>query len=98
MAHESGGQIFGMDDKGIRTSSQDDAENGYNIHGREILNFGKELYELSFVCAPTLRLRECNCHYKHNSTMEGAVVRLMLVLSGKVRVAWTPTPLGKDTP
>ena len=28
------------------TSSQDDTEDGYNLDGREILNFGKEIYIL----------------------------------------------------
>ncbi|VCU38858.1 Bgt-55005 [Blumeria graminis f. sp. tritici] len=28
--------------------------------------------------------------------MEGAVVRLLVVFSGMVRVAWAPTPLGKE--
>ncbi|VCU38820.1 Bgt-55103 [Blumeria graminis f. sp. tritici] len=30
--------------------------------------------------------------------MEGAVVRLLVVSSGIVRVAWALTPLGKETP
>ena len=40
-----------MDVRGIRTSLQDDAEEGYVFDGREISNFGMEFYELSFVCA-----------------------------------------------
>ncbi|VCU41287.1 Bgt-55054 [Blumeria graminis f. sp. tritici] len=28
--------------------------------------------------------------------MEGVVVRLLVVFSGKVLVAWAPTPLGKE--
>ncbi|VDB93578.1 Bgt-55009 [Blumeria graminis f. sp. tritici] len=30
--------------------------------------------------------------------MEGAMVRLLVVFSGMIRVAWAPTPLGKETP
>ncbi|VCU40895.1 Bgt-55029 [Blumeria graminis f. sp. tritici] len=30
--------------------------------------------------------------------MEGVVVRLLVVFSGMVRVAWAPTPLGEETP
>ncbi|VDB94757.1 Bgt-55010 [Blumeria graminis f. sp. tritici] len=29
--------------------------------------------------------------------MEGVVVRLLVVFSGMVGVAWAPTPLGKET-
>ncbi|VCU39159.1 Bgt-55019 [Blumeria graminis f. sp. tritici] len=29
--------------------------------------------------------------------MEGVVIRLLVVFSGIVRVAWAPTPLGKET-
>ncbi|VDB92854.1 Bgt-55050 [Blumeria graminis f. sp. tritici] len=29
--------------------------------------------------------------------MEGVVVRLLVVFSSIVRVAWAPTPLGKET-
>ena len=42
-----------MDVREIRTSLQDDAMDGYNLDGREILNFGKEFYKLSFVRAKT---------------------------------------------
>ena len=40
MAHESGRQLFGMDVREIRISLRDDAEDGYNLDGREISNFG----------------------------------------------------------
>ena len=40
-----------MDVRGIRTSLPDDAKEGYNLEGREIPNFGKQFYELSFVRA-----------------------------------------------
>ncbi|VCU40564.1 Bgt-55114 [Blumeria graminis f. sp. tritici] len=30
--------------------------------------------------------------------MEGVTVRLLVLLSGMVRVAWAPTPLGKEAP
>ena len=42
-----------MDVRGIRTSLQDDAKEGYILDGREISNFGKEIYELGFVRAKT---------------------------------------------
>ena len=37
--------------RGIITSSQNGAEDGYSLVGREISNFGKEFYKLSFVRA-----------------------------------------------
>ena len=46
-----------MDVREIRTSLQDDAKDGYNLDGREILNFGKEFYELSCVRTETLLAR-----------------------------------------
>ena len=42
-----------IDVREIRTSSQDDAKDGYDLDGREILYFGKVFYELSFVRAKT---------------------------------------------
>ena len=39
--------------RGIRISLQDDTEDGYNLDGRMILNFGKEFHEMSFVRAKT---------------------------------------------
>ena len=42
-----------MDVREIRASSQDDAKEGYNFNGRELLNLGKNLHELSFLCAKT---------------------------------------------
>ena len=54
VAHKSGTQLYGMDVRGIRTSSQDDAEDGYSLDERVNLKFGKEFHELSFVCAKTL--------------------------------------------
>ncbi|CCU79294.1 Avra10-like protein [Blumeria hordei DH14] len=53
VAHKSGRQFFETDVRGIGTSLQDDAEDGYNLNGRVILNFGKEFYELSFLRAKT---------------------------------------------
>ena len=53
MVHKSGRQFFGMNVREIRTSSQDDAEDGYYLDGHVMLNFGKEFYELSFVRAKT---------------------------------------------
>ena len=53
MVHKSGRQFFGMNVREIRTSLQDDAKDGYDIVGREILNVGKEIFKLSFVCAKT---------------------------------------------
>ena len=50
VAHKSGRQLFGIDIRKIRTSLQDDAEDGYNLDGCEISYFGKELFKLkSFV-------------------------------------------------
>ena len=40
MAHKSGRQLFGMDVREIRTSLQDEAEDGYNLDGGDISNFG----------------------------------------------------------
>ena len=40
-----------MDVREIRTSLQNDAKDGYKLDGREILNFGKEFFTLSFVRA-----------------------------------------------
>ena len=71
-----------MDVRGIRTSLQDDAEEGYILDGREISNFG-EFYELSFVRAKT-SLARVQLILKNKSTMKGAVVRLLVVFSGKV--------------
>ena len=52
MAHKSGRQLFGMNVREIRTSSSDEAEDGYNLDGFEISYFGKELFKLkSFVRA-----------------------------------------------
>ena len=42
-----------IDVREIRTSLQHDAKDGYDIVGREILNFGKKFYKLSFVRAKT---------------------------------------------
>ena len=42
-----------MDVREIRTDSQVDAKDGYNLDGGEILNFGKEFYKLSFMRAKT---------------------------------------------
>ena len=42
VAHKSGRQLFEMDVRGIKTSLQDDAEDGYNLDGGHILNYGKE--------------------------------------------------------
>ena len=53
MAHKSRRLFFGMGVRGIRTSSQDDAEEGYILYGREIPNSGKEFYELGFESAKT---------------------------------------------
>ena len=46
-----------MDVRGIRKSSQNEADHGYNLDGREILNFGKYFYELSIVRAKNLPAR-----------------------------------------
>ena len=40
VAPKSGRQLFGMDVREIRTSLQDDVEDGYNLDGCEISNFG----------------------------------------------------------
>ena len=61
------------------------------------VNFGKSFTNWA-LCASRLGLRECNWYYKRKPTMKGAVVRLLVVFSGMVRVAWAPTPLGKETP
>ena len=53
MVHKSGRQYFGMNVREIRTSLQDDVKDGYNLDGREILNFGKEFFRLSIVRAKT---------------------------------------------
>ena len=53
MAHEYGRLFFGIGMRGLRTSSQNGAKEGYNLEGREIPNFGKEFYELSFARAKT---------------------------------------------
>ena len=42
-----------MDVREMRASLQDDAKDGYNLDGLEILNFGKEFFKLSFVRAKT---------------------------------------------
>ena len=42
VAHKSGRWFFGIDVRGIRTSSQDDAKKGYNLEGREIMNVTRE--------------------------------------------------------
>ena len=42
-----------MNVREIRINLQDDANDGYNLDGREILNFGKVLNKLSFVRAKT---------------------------------------------
>ena len=57
MAHKSGRQLFGMYVRGIRTSLQDDAKEGYNLDGREFSNFGKEFYGLGFLRAKTSVVR-----------------------------------------
>ena len=47
-----------MDVRGIRTSLQDDTENGYNLDGCKIYNFCKETYNLkSIVSANTSTAR-----------------------------------------
>ena len=57
MAHKPGRQFFGAEVIGIRTSSRDDAKEGYNLEGREILKSGMEFYGLGFVRAKTLLAR-----------------------------------------
>ena len=98
VSHKLGRKSSEMDVREVRTSLQYDTEDGFNHDGSEIPNFRKVFYKLKFVCAPRLQFRECSCHYKAKSTMEGAVVRPLVVSSGIVRVAWAPTPLGKETP
>ena len=51
MAHKFGRKLFMMDVREIRTSLQNDAKDGYNLDGREIMNLGQEFYKLSFVRA-----------------------------------------------
>ena len=51
MAHKPGRHFFGMGVREIRTSSQVDTKDGYNLDEREILNFGKEFFKWSFVRA-----------------------------------------------
>ena len=53
MAHKFWRQLFGMNVRGIKTSSQDDAKEVYKLDGRDILNFGKKSYKLNFVRAET---------------------------------------------
>ena len=53
MAHKSGRQFIGMGVRGFRISSQDDVKDRNSLNGREILNFGKEFYELGFLRANT---------------------------------------------
>ena len=43
VAHKSGRQFFETDVRGIGTSLQDDAEDGYNLDWRAIFNFGRVL-------------------------------------------------------
>ena len=50
MVHKSGRQFFGMDVRGFRTSSQDDAKDGYSLDGHGILKFGKEFLQIE-LCA-----------------------------------------------
>ena len=50
MEHISGRQFLGINVRGFRTNSQDDAENGYSLNGREISNFGKEFLQFE-LCA-----------------------------------------------
>ena len=45
-----------MGARGVRTSLQDDSEDGYNLDVREIRNFADEFYELNFVHAPRIQL------------------------------------------
>ena len=40
---------------------------------------------------------ECSSHYKYQSTMEGAVVRLLVMFSSMAWIDWAPTLLGKET-
>ena len=53
MAHKFGRKLFMMDVREIRTSFQDDTEDGYYLDECGISNFGREFYELSFVRAKT---------------------------------------------
>ena len=71
-----------MDVREIRISLQDDAEDVYYLDGGEVLNFSKEFYKLSFVRAKLNR--ESAAGTKHKPTMEGAVVRFLIVFCGKV--------------
>ena len=57
MAHKSGRQFFGIDERGIRTSLQDNTEDRYNLDERVILKFGKEFQKLYFVRVKTLLAR-----------------------------------------
>ena len=43
--------VLGMNVREVKKSLQDDAEHGYYLDGREILTFGKEFFNLSFVRA-----------------------------------------------
>ena len=51
MEHKSGRHFFGVELREIRTSLQDDPEDGYNLDGYEISKFGKEFHKLSFARA-----------------------------------------------
>ena len=49
MAHKSRRQLFRMNVREIRASSQDDVEDEYHLDGRVGLDFGKEFHEFFFV-------------------------------------------------
>ena len=49
------------------------------------------------LCFPRLRLWEYSWHCKYRPKMDGAMVCVPMVFSGTVWVAWTPTPLRKET-
>ena len=50
IAHKFGRLFFRLGVRRTRTSSKDDAEDGYSLNGREIPNFGKEILQID-LCA-----------------------------------------------
>ena len=90
MAHKSGKLFFGMDVRGIRTSSQDDAEDAYNLGRAYLSNFGKEFLQIElFAC------QGFGCE-SAGDTINIAMVQWYIVLAGlpsRVWIAWTDIQL-----
>ena len=74
VSRKPGRQFFGIGVRGIRTSSQDDAKDGYNLDWRGILRFGKEFYQIELCVRAKVPVARVQATLKTPLWLDGAVV------------------------